>query len=318
MIPAPSALGDLPLGTLTEAVTSAESAAGPTCASADEVDDDFSILKYEDPVLARPDIAFDMRMGHDSLPQYISLYASDERRPDEATQRLAGVGAAAPGSARNTTRRPRGGGDDITAVLKAILPNREYANVAGEWVQTVSGTVRTRGELEKVQNTVEARLATLQARPGAVCAVRESVFSELYDEVIREITLQNPERGLLLLRLRDETRMNLDTYAEIYRDSVAFSRRNVEGARQELDGVQSALSKLQSQTSGLRAHVRSLEANLAYMNRSITYSKVTTDQEHAETLRLAKEEQRALETSISKSHRKLKEAATTATAATES
>lgn len=146
----------------------------------------------------------------------------------------------------------------------------------------VSGTVRTRGELEKVQNKVEARLATLQARPGAVCAVRESVFSELYDEVIREvnhsptsnftwmllcehiehikplrspdlpgietahprnlntvviefsvtsccaftnappgcfpqITLQCPERGLLLLRLRDETRMNLDTYAEIYR-----------------------------------------------------------------------------------------------------
>ncbi|CBJ25692.1 dynein light chain [Ectocarpus siliculosus] len=216
MIPEPSALGDLPLGALTEAV-SAESAAGPTCSSADEVDDDFSILKYEDPVLARPDIAFDMRMGHDSLPQYISLYASDERRPDEATQRLAGVGAAAPGSTRNTTRRPRGGGDDITAVLKAILPNKEYADAAGEWVQTVSGTVRSRGELEKVQNKVEARLATLQARPGAVCAVRESVFSELYDEVIREITLQSPERGLLLLRLRDETRMNLDTYAEIYR-----------------------------------------------------------------------------------------------------
>lgn len=119
-------------------VVSAESAAGPTCSSADEVDDDFSILKYEDPVLARPDIAFDMRMGHDSLPQYISLYASDERRPDGATQRLAGVGAAALGSARNTIRRPRGGGDDITAVLKAILPNKEYADVAGEWVQTVS------------------------------------------------------------------------------------------------------------------------------------------------------------------------------------
>lgn len=114
-----------------------ESAAGATCSPADEVGDDFSILKYEDPVLARPDIAFDMRMGHDSLPQYISLYASDERRPDEAAQRLAGVGATAPGSAK-TTRRPRGGGDDLTAVLKAILPNKEYADVAGEWVQTVS------------------------------------------------------------------------------------------------------------------------------------------------------------------------------------
>ena len=33
----------------------------------------------------------------------------------------------------------------------------------------------------------------------------------------QQITLQSPERGLLLLRLRDEARMNLDTYAEICR-----------------------------------------------------------------------------------------------------
>lgn len=32
-----------------------------------------------------------------------------------------------------------------------------------------------------------------------------------------QITLECPERGLLLLRLRDEARMNLETYTEIYR-----------------------------------------------------------------------------------------------------
>lgn len=42
--------------------------------------------------------------------------------------------------------------------------------------------------------------------------------------------------------------------------------------------------------------------------RSIAHAKSTIDQEHAETLRLAKEEQKALEAAISKSHKKLKEA----------
>ncbi|CAM9697056.1 unnamed protein product [Hapterophycus canaliculatus] len=149
-----------------------------------------------------------------------------------------------------------------------------------------------------VQSEVESRLVALQARQGPVCPVREQVFSELFDEVIREITLQCPERGLLLLRLRDETRMNLDTYAEIYRDSVAFSRRKVEGAQQELDGALSLLTELSCQTIDLQT--------------SNTFTRSTTDDEHAETLRLAKEEQKALEMVISKSHKKLKEVAATA------
>ena len=47
--------------------------------------------------------------------------------------------------------------------------------------------MRTRAELEMVHGRVDEVLATLQARPGAVCAVRERIFSELYDELIREV-----------------------------------------------------------------------------------------------------------------------------------
>jgi len=48
--------------------------------------------------------------------------------------------------------------------------------------------------------------------------------------------------------------------------------------------------------------------------RANAYAKKTTDEEHAEALRLAKEEQKALEAAISKSQKKLKEAAAAAAA----
>lgn len=99
--------------------------------------DDCSILKYEDPVLARPDVSYDMALGHDSLPQYVSLYATNERGPIETTLHHSAVGAAAVRSVRSRTRPP-GGGGDITAVIKAMIPNKEFSNEAGEWVQTVS------------------------------------------------------------------------------------------------------------------------------------------------------------------------------------
>ena len=52
----------------------------------------------------------------------------------------------------------------------------------------VSSAERTRAELELLHGEVDARLSAFQARPGAVCAVREQVFSDLYDEVIREVS----------------------------------------------------------------------------------------------------------------------------------
>lgn len=50
--------------------------------------------------------------------------------------------------------------------------------------------------------------------------------------------------------------------------------------------------------------------------RSNTYTRSTTDHEHAETLRLAREEQKALEMAISKSQKKLKEVAASTAAGT--
>lgn len=47
-------------------------------------------------------------------------------------------------------------------------------------------------------------------------------------------------------------------------------------------------------------------------NRRNAYAKATMDQEHSEALQVTKEEQKALETTITKSQKKLKEAAAAA------
>jgi hypothetical protein len=37
-----------------------------------------------------------------------------------------------------------------------------------------------------------------------ICPVREELYSQCFDELIRQITINCAERGLLLLRVRDE------------------------------------------------------------------------------------------------------------------
>lgn len=89
------------------------------------------ILRYGDPVLARPHEGFGIEMDHDSLPQYVSLYASHNELSPVASFSIRD------GGVMKGKRRPHPR-DDNTATLKAIIPNKEWVDEDGEWVQTVS------------------------------------------------------------------------------------------------------------------------------------------------------------------------------------
>ena len=44
------------------------------------------------------------------------------------------------------------------------------------------------------------------------------------DELIRQITINCDERGLLLLRVRDEARMTITAYETLYESSIAYGK----------------------------------------------------------------------------------------------
>lgn len=59
---------------------------------------------------------------------------------------------------------------------------------------------------------VLATFLALQARETGICPVREELYSQCLDELIRQVTISCAERGLLLLRVRDEMRMTTAAY----------------------------------------------------------------------------------------------------------
>lgn len=52
------------------------------------------------------------------------------------------------------------------------------------------------------------------------------------DEMIRQVTINCAERGLLLLRVRDELRMSLTAYQTLYESSIAYAMRKALEAEQ--------------------------------------------------------------------------------------
>ena len=92
-------------------------------------------------------------------------------------------------------------------------------------MQYTSQASVTRMDVVKLQEALDEKLSKRQARDSGICPVREDLYMQCFDELIRHITINGPERGLLLLRVRDEIRMTIDAYKTLYDSSVIFGMR---------------------------------------------------------------------------------------------
>ncbi|VDO00965.1 unnamed protein product [Rodentolepis nana] len=127
----------------------------------------------------------------------------------------------------------------VEEILNSIIPPREWTENDKLWIQQVSSTPATRLDVINLQEELDRRLQQRQARETGICPVRRELYSQVFDELIRQVTINCAERGLLLLRVRDEIRMTIAAYQTLYESSVAFGMRKAlqsEQGKVDLDG----------------------------------------------------------------------------------
>ena len=164
----------------------------------------FSLVKYDTPVL-------------------ISKSFGKQRQPSSANSN---------GSASTTSSSRSGGSMRTEDYLNSILPPREYQDSGQLWVQYVSPTPATRIDVINLQDELDKKLQERQARETGICPIREELYSQAFDELIREVTINCAERGFLLVRVRDEIKMTVQAYQTLYESSVAYGMRKALQAEQ--------------------------------------------------------------------------------------
>lgn len=158
----------------------------------------------------------------------------------------------------------------LADVLNAILPPREYLDEHGRRLQqAVSAAPSSRDQVITLQMKLDERLQERQARENGICPVREELYSQTFDELIRQVTLESPERGLLLLRTRDEVRMTISAYQTLYQSSITFGMRKTLQAEQgnselikRIDDLEEEKRKFQSLVQDHKALYESIEKRI--------------------------------------------------------
>ena len=93
-------------------------------------------------------------------------------------------------------------------------------------------------------------------RETGICPIREELYSQAFDELIRQVTINCAERGFLLVRVRDEIKMTIQAYQTLYESSIAY------GMRKALQDEQQRADKLLRQAS-LEKHCQELEEQIS-------------------------------------------------------
>eukprot|EP00736_Rhodelphis_marinus_P012915 Rmarinus@m.17821 len=145
-------------------------------------------------------------------------------------------------------------------ILNSILPPREWTEDGQLWIQYVSSTPATRLDVITLQEELDRRLQHRQARETGICPVREELYAQCFDELIRQVTISCAERGLLLLRVRDELRMTIAAYQTLYESSVAFGMRKALQAEQGKADMENKIKQLESEKRDLERQVQDLKA----------------------------------------------------------
>ncbi|KAJ8977692.1 hypothetical protein NQ317_005425 [Molorchus minor] len=183
-------------------------------------------------------------------------------------------------------------------ILNTILPPKEWEEDGQMWRQCVSTTPATRSDVVNLQEQLDMRLQQRQARETGICPVRRELYTQCYDELIRQVTINCAERGLLLLRIRDEMRMTIEAYQALYCSSVAFGMRKALQAEQGKSDIYQDVEILRNQKVELEQQIIDLKQKAEQAERRAAETRLAEERKHTEEIAFLKKTNQQLKTQL--------------------
>jgi len=161
--------------------------------------------------------------------------------------------------------------------LSSILPPREINKDGALYIQRVASEPASRKTIIEKSELLDKLLVLAQARDSGICPARREIYAELIDELIRQVSIESPETGVLFVRIRDEINMTLSAYETIFASSISFGSRKAlatelgkEEKRGKLESIDKKAETLKKQILQLKVTQIRLEHTDQVYSNSLT------------------------------------------------
>ncbi|KAM8871233.1 axonemal dynein light intermediate polypeptide 1-like [Spinachia spinachia] len=187
---------------------------------------------------------------------------------------------------------PRQGSREI---LNFIFPPRELMKGNKLWVQQVSIAPCTIRDVICLKELLETRLQQSLAMEVGLCPQRRRLYSQCFDELIRQITINCTEKGLLLLRVRDDIQKTFAAYQKLFESGYAFGIRKSLQAEVDKKDRSKTISDLEEENEELKNEVKKMRALNETTEKRNNESRRVRNKERNEEIELLKKSNKQLE-----------------------
>jgi len=188
----------------------------------------------------------------------------------------------------------------VKDALNKILPPKKHFINDQLWVQYVSCTPVTKAEVLSLQEGLDRRLQTAQARETGICPVREELYNECFDELIRQVTINCLERGILLMRIKKDIEMTVGSYQTLYESSIAYGIRTSLLAEEEKNKMSEKIKSLEDECEMVKDKISQIEKDIVNKEESDKKQREDENKKHEEYILNYRGENQKLKDDIKK------------------
>lgn len=187
-------------------------------------------------------------------------------------------------------------GQTIEEILNTIIPPREFhlQSKGQVWVQTAMSVPATRNEVVQLQEELNKRLKQRQANDTGICPIREELYAQCFDELIRQIIISFKKRGLLLACVRDQINMTISSYKKLYESSIAFGIRKSIQADKYKGEMNNKIKDLDEECMELKREVDELREKIQVTRALGDEKRKEAEDNHSESILKIKKENSVL------------------------
>ena len=153
--------------------------------------------------------------------------------------------------------------------LNSIFLPKEWEENGKKFIQYVSQEPGTREKARDLFKALDYKIKEREAREKGICPVREELYSQCFDEIIRQVTIECPERGLLLVKVRDEIKMTIASYQTLYESAILFGIRKQIQTQAGKEDLKNRLLNLEERKKDLIKKKEQLDNKLKAFDKTI-------------------------------------------------
>ncbi|XP_061544984.1 axonemal dynein light intermediate polypeptide 1-like [Phycodurus eques] len=169
-------------------------------------------------------------------------------------------------------------------ILNFMFPPRRWEEANREWVQRVCNEPSTRVDVVNLEEELDKKLLQMRAMETGICPLRRQLYTECFDELIRQVVLICASRGLLLLRVRDEIQMTIAAYQTFYESSMVFGMRKALHDEQDKVALKNRISDLENLKEELKEQLDHQRKKCVEVEKMAAEKQQVQEKKHTEEI----------------------------------